>query len=229
MKKNRLILILIISFLLTGCTFNYDTKIMLDGSVKEKINTKTFGSEIFEEDSYNKDVLKKTTESYLKLSQIKAEEIAYNDDSVKVFVTNSYESIDDYSKNSKAIETIFNKLQVKNEKNKILLKTINSDYDFGISDYYGSTISISLPYKVLNHNANEFKSNTNTYLWKLDSEFKGIELEYQKNKFYTYNVIKLFNYATINTYIILIVSILLVIFGIIIFIYYYKAIKSMNL
>ena len=229
MKKYKILLIIVLAFILTGCTANYETKIMLDGSIKESINTNTFGYEIFKEEQYTKDALKKATESYLKLSQIKAKNIIYKDDGVKVYVTNSYQNIKEFSNNSKAINTIFDSLQVLEKKNKVSLKTIKSEYDFGIEEYFGSTITISLPYKVLNNNANEYNSKDNTYLWKIDSNFQGIELEYQTNRFYTYNFIKLFKYASINTYIILVVTILLIIFGIIVIIYYYRAIRTMRL
>ena len=97
MKKN--ILLLVIVFLLTGCTFNYDTKIMLDGSVRENVNDKTYVSEMFDEDtvSVSKDILKKTTLYYLDTLNVKADDITYKDDSVTVFLTNVYDSVDSFS------------------------------------------------------------------------------------------------------------------------------------
>ena len=228
MKKRNIILLLFIAFLLTGCTFNYDAKIMLDGSVEESVNNKTYVKEIFDAEKINKEALKKVTDRYLDNLGVKANKVTYKDDSVTVSLSNKYESIDDFAEKSGAINQIFSKLIVKKNKKIIKVSSIESDYDFGIDSYYGSSITISLPYQVISHNANVVDEASNTYTWNVDSNFEGIKLEYNTSNLYTLNVFKLLDYATINTFITIIVIIILVAFVIFVIIYYYRAIKSVR-
>ena len=228
MKKRNIILLVIITFLLTGCTFNYDAKIMLDGSVEENVNDKTYVKEIFNVESIEKEILKKATLSYLDNLEVKADNIEYKDDSVTASVYNRYEDINNYVDKSNAIKILFENVNIKKNKKIISLETVKSKYDYGIEDYYGSTISISLPYKVLNHNANYVDENNNTYTWNIDEGFDGISLEYKTSSFYTLNILKLFNYFTMITFITVIGIIMIIIFAIFVIIYYYRAIKGVR-
>ena len=76
-------------------------------------------------------------------------------------------------------------------------------------DYKNSVISIDLPYKVIDNNADEV--NGRTYIWYLDDDFDGIYLKYNRLLFSTYNPITLMEYTTLNTFLSVIAVIILVI------------------
>ena len=127
MNKKYIVLLLFIVFFLTGCTFDYNAKIMLDGTVKENVVDKTYVSEIYGEDASEVDrkVLEKVTKEYLNYSNTKANRIEYGIDNVTVNASKSYKNINYYINESKAIKNIFSNIKItKNNKN-VLIESKN--------------------------------------------------------------------------------------------------------
>ncbi len=231
MKKKNILLLVIITLFLTGCTFEYKAKIMLDGSVREEVNTVTKTNEIYTEEELEKvtsDTFKKVVKIYLDNAGIKKAKIKYYKDRIEGKTKTTYNSLYSYSKDSKLVKTLYDGLRITKKNGKTLIESIDSNFEFGIEEYYGSTISISLPYKVTNSNADSVDKSTNTYSWNLDEDFTGISLEYKNRIFYTLNVIKILNYATIYTYFTIAVILIIIIFVIFLILYYYRAKKLRN-
>ena len=222
MKKKLFILLGIL--LLTGCKANYHLQINLGGNVIETssiyLNSSMLGRDEYPSDS--DEFLDQIAEEhgFKFMKKIKFEEGAY----LGYKTYRRYGSVSSYVNQSPAITVLYNNLTVTKENNHVILK---SDGDNKIPTYHNPTgdipttverieISITLPYKVLNHNANSSNSENNTYTWVFDpSDAREFLLEYTTDELYTSNPTYLFQfvspYVYISAFLVIIILIVLIV------------------
>ena len=218
----RKLIILFILLLLTGCKAKYNLQINFGGNVIESGKI-YFDSSLLGKGEYpsnSNDFLKKMGTDY-RFSWIK-KKLPFKENSY--FGYNFYQRYHNgisYANQSPAIKVLFNKLSVTEDNHHVKWSTEGTNK---ISDYHHlnndvSTnvevieISISLPFKVINNNANVINKDTNTYTWRFypNIENKNIVLEYLDNELFTYNPAYLFNYVSIYVYIMLFLLIIVLI------------------
>ena len=201
--KNRykLLFLLFFTLILTGCTFKYDIKIMLNGKVVESA-TLFDGTTTIKD---KKEFLSLVDKS-LEVFDVKVDEKKniYDGNLIGIKLQKDYSNLHDYARQNKAVKYIFENIAV-NEENKIVnIKSISSQYDIiqnennGSYNYTNSEITLTLPFKVIDSNANKIDVENNKYTWLVNDDFKEIKISYDKTKYYTNNVFKLFSYMTID-------------------------------
>ena len=222
MKKK--IFILLILILLTGCKAKYNLQINFGGNYIES-GTIYFNSSLLGRGGYSN--------NYTEFLNEAAKNYNFNWILKKIPFNNGeyfgydfyerYSNSSKYSNNSPALKAIFNGLSVEENDNYVKLNTkgYNGTLNFHAPDSDFSTIvetieiNISLPYKVVKHNANSVNADTNTYTWIFDSHTdynKKINLEYMSNEVYTSNPVYLFKFVSPYVYLaILLVIIILII------------------
>jgi len=220
MKKK--ILFLLILLLLTGCKANYNLKINFGGNVVETgtiyLNSNLLGKGKYP--SEYKEFLNQISNDYYlnnyrkKFSFNKNGYFGYN-------IYSRYHNVTSYANQSPAIKALFTGLITDKSDHYVVLKTTEenkiSNYHNVIGDIQtiveAIEINISLPYRVVKHNATNVDTNTNTYTWKFYSNTtnKGINLEYRDNELFTYNPVFLLEFVSPYIYITVALAIILLI------------------
>lgn len=222
-NKLKILILVLLTTIVSGCTANYNVKINLDGSVKESAELTDEKDKILSD--FTKKNFEKYVEEYINLNELenKLDKYTINITAVAgVDINNKYENIYEYVNKSPAIEFVFKKVKIREKGSTIKLRSVATGYDLvyrdndGVLNYTNSTISISLPYEVTKSNADSIDEEKNIYTWNFDEEFDGIEIDYNQDKYYTNNFIKLMQYATVTNYFTIIVLALAVIIIIII-------------
>lgn len=176
MKKLKIILLLFVVILLSGCSGTYNIKINEDLSVKENIDL-TIPNE---NDSYEK-----TVELFEKNNIPKDNyDVIASDNNVKITYNEDYESIEDYLLNSKLYKNLFNNINFENDKKEIKLSTSSklkldgNTSDNIVDDYNISLLQINVetPYKVVENNADTVSDNIYSWVLNKDTTSKDINL-----------------------------------------------------
>ena len=220
MKKK--IFVLLILLLLTGCKAKYNLQINFGGNIIETgaiyFNSNLLGKGNYPSDY--KEFLKKASEDYYFSSINK--KIPFNSDNYFGYnFYKRYHNVNYYSQ-SPAILALFNGLSVTKNDHYIKWQTNGNNK---IADYHNLTadiptivegieINISLPFKVVKHNASSFNATTNTYTWTFNGNTnaaKGINLEYYDNEIFTYDPIYLFKFVSPYVYITIVLVIIVLI------------------
>ena len=224
MKK--IIILLLLLFLFTGCSVKENIIINKDLSVEEKVElseSKEFFNSRYKMLPINivKDIL------YSNNRDKTLEENGYSykidESSTYPFIVanKKYSTINDFTTNTIFKTQYFNKVITKENNNLI---TINAsefiEHDEQDQEYYfvdNLYISIKLPYVVTDNNADKYDARTNTYSWYINDKTidKEIKITFDKTKIYIYNLV-------------LYISILIVIILIIIGIRFIFKIKNQN-
>ena len=161
MKRIRIIVLLFIVFILTGCSGTYNININDNLTVKENLDiviptgeeTRERVLKLFEDNKIDHD-------SYKIVSSADVTTIKY---------TEEYVSIEDYIINSKIYKMLFDEIDFEKDKTKYSINTKdvfdlsgnNSDYDISLLQ-----VNIQTPFKVVNTNADT--NSDNTMSWVLD-------------------------------------------------------------
>lgn len=209
----KLLFLLIILMTLTGCTFKYDIKIMLDGKVTESASLFDGITTI----NNKKEFLSSVNEN-LKLFDINVDDkkIVYDSNFIGINLKNNYSNLRDYVRQNKAVKYIFENVVVKEDGKIIDIESIPSQYDIiqqendGSYNYIDSEITLTLPFKVITSNANEIDTKNNKYTWLIDNDFKEIKISYDKSQYYTNNIFKLFPYMTVDIWLTILLIIVII-------------------
>lgn len=198
MKK--VILLLFSLFLVTGCSVTNTVTINKDLSVKEELDM-TGTSEYFNNyyksrpiniinmmlDTGNrKETLINNGYSYV----IKKESYYPS-----VLASKKYDTIDDYVSKTIFKEQYFNTFETYSNNNLITIKASDFiPYNPDNTEIYSITkfvYNLKVPYVVEKHNADNYDKKTNTYTWYIDkdTENKEIEITFDKDKVYVYNLV----------------------------------------
>ena len=182
MKK--IVILIIAVFLITGCSVKYHVVINEDLTLIEEAKM-TGTQELF--DNYYKTTKTNVLNSFLEIYQDILTENNYQyemiqDETPYVLVTRKYENANDFVNSSKLFNDYFEEIKYTEDGNKKKIETTgflgNDPENSDRFDVKELEISITCPYKVINHTAKELDLNTNTYYFELADENDIILLEY---------------------------------------------------
>lgn len=219
MKK---ILILLIPFFLTGCaSVSYNIDIEKNLNITEEVfisATDEYFNNFYK--NYPLTIVKEWYQSDRILNilnennyehKIITENVAYPG----VLVKRKYNSLTDYSNNTIFKSQSFENIYTIQNENLITIKATDflpyiedeSDSRYAISNL---SINIKLPYVVVNHNADKYNKETNTYTWIINEKTKEkeIELTFDKNKVYVYNLVMYISIIILSLIVIAIIIII---------------------
>lgn len=173
MKKIYIVLFIIL--ICCGCTAKYDLKINKDLSVSESI-TGLENDKFYNYFSVPKskviDLTVAPYRSYLEVQKYSRNEFSENSLYGATF-SKKYNSLDDYVKYSSIYRQYFDNLDIKNDNNII---SISVDNPLGANANFSNriivdegTISIVVPFKVLENNADKVDKRNNVYYWNFNS------------------------------------------------------------
>ena len=200
MKKNKkLLLILLFLMFITGCQGTTNITINKDLTVVEELNltgTTEFFSGHYKTMPIN--VLKNLLSSDGRDELLRENGYTYEVIKPKgypyVYISKKYSSISEFVSNTIFKNQYFEDLVVETNDNLITLKSKSfipyEDGDLERYDIKSFTINIKVPYVVKENNADSYDKKTNTYSWKIDSDTKDkeINITFDKDKIYVYNV-----------------------------------------
>lgn len=189
--KKKLIL-LIILFIVTGCSSTTEIEISKSGVVKEKINLKEHIKNIEETGQSAQQYIDGTLDVFkgnLKLDNYKYSTFL-EDNYMKAKIYNKYENLCDYIKNGQSSNFVFSDIScVKTddyyELNGISDYFICDDDCYEYPEIYDLKLTIILPEKALLNNADEV--NGTNYTWNFsvnDSKPKQISLKLKRYRIY---------------------------------------------
>lgn len=208
MKKALLLILLIL--LTGGCKVEYNLLIEEDLKIYESVNMT--GTDSFF-DIYYKSSKLNVVELLLEEDKETLDKNNYNyqiidDETPYVLADKTYDDMASFAEKSIFYKQYFDQLNYSLEDGIVTLSTSgfkpNDPEDpsrYSISDM---TIAITSKYKVVNHNANRYDGNTNTYYWNIGANTTDLEILLSYNpdiKFDPY----------VNTYIIIFISIVIII------------------
>lgn len=218
MKK---ILILVLLLFLTGCKARYDLRLDFDGTINESgtvyIDSNLLGKEDRPDDY--KEFLDEIALQY-KFSGYRSKKAFQSGGYFGYSFSTKYSNNRAYINQSPAINILFGGLLIKENNNYVVWQTTGANK---ISKYHNLkkdtptvvesiNINITLPYRVVKHNADRVDSETNTYTWVLNgSSDKGIDLEFRNNELYSYNALDLYSFIGWYIYFIVIAIILAIV------------------
>lgn len=200
MKKNKkILLILLFLIFTTGCQVTTNITINKDLTVLEEL--KLTGTAEFFNNRYKTmpiNVLKNVLKSEDRESILKENGYFYEVIKPKgypyTYVSKKYSSLNEFASNTIFKNQYFEDLNVEYNNNLITLKSKNfipyEDGDLERYDIKSFTLNIKLPYVVKEHNADSYNKKTNTYSWNIKSETsdKDINITFDKNQKYVYNI-----------------------------------------
>lgn len=214
MKKISFLLIFIL--FTTGCTVTSNITINRDLSVKEEIRM-TGSTEFF--DIYYKS--RPITTVNMLLNTSKRKETLINngydyhiDESGNfpvVIATKKHTSIEHFVSSTIFKKQYFENFETTQNDNLVTVKAYNFiryiEGDVELYEIKKSSINIKVPYVVTSHNADSYNPKNNTYTWYIekDTEDKEINLTFDKNRIYVYNLI-----MYISTFILCLIIIVLI-------------------
>ena len=191
MRKIKFILLILLVFIITGCSGNYNLTFNKDLSVEEELNILIDNKD----DAYEK------TYSLFENAEIDTDkyEILIVDDKVKIKYKEKYSTFGDYYLNSKLYKTLFNDIEYTldnkgitiSAKNSLKLDDQNNQNIINSYDIENLNINISTPFYINKSNADSIKDNT--YTWSLNSNdtYKNINLDFSYRQDRLYGIIML--------------------------------------
>lgn len=197
MKKLLLLIPLIL--LVTGCRVDYKIEINKDLSVVEQVNmseSAEYFSSRYKE--FPKTILDSIFNSGNRKQMLIDNDYQYDDSTMyaypSILATKNYSSLDEFSRKTIFKDEFFGSVTTKTEGNLVTFEATDLiEYDPENTELYDVSdcnVSITLPYTVTNTNADSHDIKTNTYKWKISSEKpKEIKITFDKNKIYVYNIV----------------------------------------
>ena len=223
MKNKKIILLILVTLLFSGCSVKYDLFINGDLSVNERITASENSNSL---KTKTGDEPKTAANSLFKTYKIDG--IDYSFSTVESSrntvstVSTSFKTLEDY-------EEYFTTDIVKevNISKKGSYITLEYQQDVPLTDYSSQSlaydsieINIEVPFKVTENNADSVKNNTYTWEIKKDGELKNIKLTFDKN---TTSTSKIFNIGfleiNVNYTVLFVTSIVLIILLIVLVVY----------
>lgn len=188
MKKN--IFLLLILFLLTGCSCRYDITINKDLTIDEEIII--YGTNRLYNAYYktNKvDVLKENLENYLEeLNENNYEYKLIEEGEPHIIITKKYQDIENYLNNSLFFNDYFDEISYNKEGNIVSIETMgfNPNEEDNPDRFYVEKLEVNIKnaYEINDSNSLIIDDNTNTYKYNLleDSNDFKIFLSYDLSK-----------------------------------------------
>lgn len=188
--KKKIIIFLLLMIVSTGCKVKYNITINEEGTVNETVLA-TRSADFFAE--YKNSSVGRVVSLMLKPHLDTLNEKKYVVDNYitssdsGVIVKKDYSNLKDYSNNTIFLSQYSDKINYSEDGDKVTISTTgvfsHSDQDqtkFPVSD---AAISIKVPFKVTNHNADSVVDDTYTWIFdEKDNEERTITLTYDKSK-----------------------------------------------
>ena len=175
MKKIKILLLLFVLILLSGCSGTYNLKIKDNFSVEENLNIKI--------DNRDDETVEKTKEifesNYISKDKYK---ISVTDNNIIIDYKESYKSIEDYILNSKLYTQLFDSIEHKysdgilslNTSSKMLLKDNGSSSLYNNYDISLLQVNIESPFNAKKTNADI--ENEDILSWSLNKDTKSKQI-----------------------------------------------------
>ena len=229
MKRIKIFVFFCLIFILTGCSVEYNLTINEDDTISEKVvasentnrmesSTRLKGKQAV---NYLFNMFKRDNEN-ITISSKETGNITY------ATATNSLKNLDEYSQ--KFTSDVFKTVDIE-KKDGIITIVFNQSEKLGGDSskeliYDDIKVNISIPYKVLENNADVVKGNTYTWNIKKDGKLKNIKISYDDKSKYDSINLKI-NDKTYNiNYGLLVIGVIILSILIIIFIVYFKNKKN---
>ena len=188
MKKN--IFLLLILFLLTGCSCRYDITINKDLTIDEEIiiyGTNRLYSAYYKTNKV--DVLKENLENYLEeLKENNYEYKLIEEGEPHIVITKKYQDIENYLNNSLFFNDYFDEISYNKDGNIVSIETMgfNPNEEDNPDRFYVEKLEVNIKnaYEINDSNSLIIDDNTNTYKYNLleDSNDFKIFLSYDLSK-----------------------------------------------
>lgn len=184
MKKLKILILLIMTILLSGCSVKYNLTINEDESVNEEV----VASESTNKMNINTGLDTDESVNYLynmfKRKKLKSNITTLNSNGTTTStVTASHKSVEDYAENFTS--DIVPEVEYTRKDNIVSLEYLQNEIltDEGSKSliYDNIDVNITIPFKVVSNNADEV--NKNTYTWHINKyeEVKDLKLSYDKS------------------------------------------------
>lgn len=187
MKKIKYLLLISIIFL-TGCTCEYNITINNDLSVSEEVNaSETIEYFANEYKHYNRSEALDNLWEYMSNGFDYASKYKYNknDNNTGIILTNNYDSFIEYKNETSIYNQYFDELDYEENDDIITIEAygfnpyVEQDpTKFAIDNF---KLNITLPFKVLNSNADSINDNTYTWIIDKNTDSKRIYLQFDKS------------------------------------------------
>lgn len=224
MKKLKLIVVLLIVLLTSGCSVEYNLTLNEDNTISETIIAKDKTDRI---ESLTNLKGKQAVTYLYDMFKREDENIKFNyrqdDTYTHATASMSYDNVGDYTDNFKS--DVFSNIELIRDNDLVTIKAdqselLNKNESYSLI-YDDITINIEIPYEVTKNNADKIRGNVYTWYVKESKDLKRIEISYKESsKIDSVNVKindKMYN---INYGIIALSVIILVVGLIVIFVYH---------
>lgn len=223
MKNKKIILLILVTLLFSGCSVNYNLYINEDLSVNEKIIATENSNSLRIKTG---DTSKVAANSFYELYKIDGVKYSFSTvekgDNITGTTSTTFKSLEEYEEYFKS--DIFNETNISKKDSYI---TIDYKQDVPLSEYssrsliYDSIeVNIEVPFKVIENNADSVDGNKYTWNIEKDGKLKNIKMTFDTNETINYKKID-FGFFEINVRysVLLVVGIVLVLLIITLIIY----------
>lgn len=177
MKKTKLFLILLFSFFITGCSFDYNLTITSDNKVIEKVEVMSLNDDLLLHNEFVDLYLNEQIESYKKIPDFSLYTFSkkIGDVNSSVFLKKQYDSLENYIK-SPTFKSLFTDgyIEKTNQYTSFTTSAENLDkkiYGDNLLDenFYVGDINIKIKFynKVIDSNADLIDEKNNIYIWNI--------------------------------------------------------------
>ena len=224
MKKIKIILLILVMFLFSGCSVKYNLYINSDLSVNEEIKASENSSELKTLTGQDPKVAANSIYEYYKINGVKYNMSTTSDSAETTStVSTSFKSLEDYEEYFKS--DIVKEVNLTKKGNLI---TLEYKQDEPLSDYSSQSlvyddveVNIEVPFKVTKHNADSVKGNT--YTWKIskDGGLKNIKITFNEKETINSKKINVLGFLEINVKysVLYVVGVAVIILAIVLYVY----------
>ncbi len=191
MKYKKILLVICMLFIMSGCSIKYEIEITKDLNINEKLYIKENNDVFAKVGTTNKIYIPTMTETYRNNDKYKSYEIKeeYNIDQSGITATKNNKTLEEYQLNNGVKKTLFGFIVLKEEKNQITFSATDyrgeqlfNDSDRGDFEYEDVELEIKLPFEVKEHNSDKYDEEKGIYTWYFDKNTREKEVKIVFNK-----------------------------------------------
>ena len=223
MKKNKIILLILVTLLFSGCSVKYDLFINEDLSVNEKVSASENSYTLETETGVDPKTAANSLYDYYRIEGVKYSVSTVEKGSIITSKTStSFNSLEDYEDYFKS--DIAKEVNITRTGSNI---TLEFKQDVPLNDYSSKSliydsieVNINVPFKVIENNADKISGNTYTWNIKKDGSLKDIKITFDKDRTETSRKFDLgFLEINVQYSVLLACGIVLIILVIVLFVY----------